>query len=100
MPDKSEQALKVQVLIIGSGAGGATSAAVLAENGFEVVVLEEGDRQPISEYGQAPTQSMQKLYRNKGLMPVMGSVPIGYVEGRCLGGSTEINSGFWHRLNF
>jgi choline dehydrogenase-like flavoprotein len=98
MPDKSEQALKVQVLIIGSGAGGATSAAVLAENGFEVVVLEEGDRQPISEYGQAPTQSMQKLYRNKGLMPVMGSVPIGYVEGRCLGGSTEINSGFWHRL--
>jgi choline dehydrogenase-like flavoprotein len=98
MPDKSEQALKVQVLIIGSGAGGATSAAVLAENGFEVVVLEEGERHPITDYGQAPTQSMQKLYRNKGLMPVMGSVPIGYVEGRCLGGSTEINSGFWHRL--
>lgn len=102
MPEKAKieqgQALKVQVLIIGSGAGGATTAAVLAQNGFEVVVLEEGDRHTLADYGQSPTASMQKLYRNKGLLPVMGSVPIGYVEGRCLGGSTEINSGFWHRL--
>lgn len=93
-----EKHLKVQVLIIGSGAGGATTASVLAENGFEVVVLEEGERHTLNDYGGRPTEAMQKLYRNKGLMPVMGSVPIGYVEGRCLGGSTEINSGFWHRL--
>lgn len=89
---------KVQVLIIGSGAGGATTAAVLAEKGFEVVVLEEGRRHALSSYGQQPTKAMQMLYRNRGMMPIMGSVPIGYVEGRCLGGSTEINSGFWHRL--
>jgi choline dehydrogenase-like flavoprotein len=92
------QSLRVEVLIIGSGAGGATTASVLAGHGFEVVVLEEGERHTLQDYGQTPTSAMSKLYRNKGLMPVMGSVPIGYVEGRCLGGSTEINSGFWHRL--
>jgi choline dehydrogenase-like flavoprotein len=92
------QALRVQVLIIGSGAGGATTANVLADQGFEVVVLEEGDRHALSSYGQKPTQAMRQLYRNFGMMPIMGRTPIGYVEGRCLGGSTEINTGFWHRL--
>src|SRR5207249_3623955 len=33
----------------------------------------------------------------RGMTPIFGSVPIGYVEGMCVGGSTEINSGFWHR---
>ncbi len=92
------QPIRVQVLIIGSGAGGATTASILAEQGFEVVVLEEGERHTFADYGQTPTRAMNMLYRNRGIMPVMGSVPIGYVEGRCLGGSTEINSGFWHRL--
>lgn len=87
-----------QVLIIGSGAGGTTTATTLAQEGFDVVVLEEGGRHPLSSYGQPPTKAMQLLYRNRGMMPIMGSIPIGYVEGRCLGGSTEINSGFWHRL--
>ena len=31
------------------------------------------------------------------MTPIVGRVPIGYVEGCCIGGSTEINSGFWHR---
>jgi choline dehydrogenase-like flavoprotein len=33
------------------------------------------------------------------MTPIIGSVPIAFVEGCCLGGSTEINSGFWHRLS-
>lgn len=90
--------VKVQVLIVGSGAGGATTAIELAKAGFSVVVLEEGKRHGLKAYGQSSTKSMQLLYRNKGMTPIFGSVPIGFVEGRCLGGSTEINSGFWHRL--
>lgn len=94
MPDS----LKVQVLIVGSGAGGATTAVELAAAGFEVVVLEDGARPPLTAYGGNATAAMQHLYRNRGMTPILGSVPIGYVEGRCIGGSTEINSGFWHRL--
>ena len=95
---ESMKAVKVQVLIIGSGAGGATTAIELAKAGFDVVVLEEGQRHSLQSYGQSSTKAMQLLYRNKGMTPIIGSVPIGFVEGKCLGGSTEINSGFWHRL--
>ncbi|MFP5489716.1 MAG: FAD-dependent monooxygenase, partial [Acidimicrobiia bacterium] len=31
-----------QVLVVGSGAGGATTAAILAEAGLDVLVVEEG----------------------------------------------------------
>ena len=40
---------------------------------------------------------MRSLYRRRGMTPILGHVPIAYVEGCCVGGSTEINSGFWHR---
>lgn len=92
------KSVRVQVLIIGSGAGGATTAVELADAGYEVVVLEEGGRPTLDAYGQGVPKSMQTLYRNRGMTPILGSVPIGFVEGKCLGGSTEINSGFWHRM--
>jgi len=89
---------RAQVLVVGSGAGGSTTASVLAEAGFDVLVLEEGSRHPASTYGGTATDGMRKVYRNRGMLPILGTVPIGYVEGCCLGGSTEVNCGFWHRV--
>ena len=86
-----------QILVIGSGAGGSTVAYELARRGFEVVVLEEGGQFELSDYGQAAPIAMRQMYRKRGMTPILGGVPIGYVEGCCVGGSTEINSGFWHR---
>jgi len=85
------------VLVIGSGAGGATTALELATRGHEVLVLEEGREWGTEAYGKPPSEGMQRLYRRRGMMPILGVTPIGYVEGCCVGGSTEINSGFWHR---
>ena len=87
-----------RVLVVGSGAGGAVTALELARAGFEVLVLEEGLRHGVADYGKSPVEAMKHLYRRRGMTPIMGRVPIGYVEGCCVGGSTEINSGFWHRL--
>ncbi len=89
--------LREQVVIIGSGAGGAVTAHELAASGLSVVVLEEGGRFELGDYGKSPPAAMQLLYRRRGMTPILGPVPIGFVEGCCVGGSTEINSGFWHR---
>lgn len=86
-----------QVIVIGSGAGGAVTALELARAGVDVLVLEEGGRHSLEQYGRPPPEAMRRLYRRGGMTPIVGSVPLGYVEGACLGGSTEINSGFWHR---
>ena len=94
-----ERAERAGVVVIGSGAGGAVTALELATAGFDVIVLEEGRRHDRTQtYGAGTTEGMKQLYRRRGMTPIFGSVPIGSVEGRCVGGSTEINSGFWHRL--
>jgi choline dehydrogenase-like flavoprotein len=87
----------VDALVVGSGAGGAVTALVLAERGFAPLVLEEGPRAGPGDYGAPSAVAMERLYRNRAMTPILGKVPIGYVEGCCVGGSTEINSGFWHR---
>jgi choline dehydrogenase-like flavoprotein len=89
--------MKTDVLVIGSGAGGTVTALTLAEGGREVVVLEEGARYSTADYGRTPTMAMGRMFRARGMNPIMGSVPVAYAEGCCVGGSTEINSGFWSR---
>ena len=37
-------------------------------------------------------------YRHQGASAALGTPGIAYAEGRCVGGSTEINSGLYHRL--
>ena len=37
-----EAHLRADVVVVGSGAGGATTAAILAEAGFDVMIVEEG----------------------------------------------------------
>ena len=70
-----------QVIVVGSGAGGATTALTLAEAGVAVTVLEEGPRVAASDYGAASAPAMQRLYRRAGMTPIVGKVPLGFVEG-------------------
>ena len=88
---------RTRAVVIGSGAGGSVTALELASRGIDVTMIEEGERKSLSQYGGESTDAMRHLYRARGMTPILGAVPIGYIEGRLLGGSTEINSGFWHR---
>ena len=86
------------VLVIGSGAGGATTALALAEGGRDVLVVEEGPELVPGSVEPFSLQEMERAYRHHGSSAALGSPPVAYAEGRCVGGSTEVNSGLWHRL--
>jgi choline dehydrogenase-like flavoprotein len=89
--------LTTQDLVVGSGAGGATVAATLARAGRTVLIAEEGPGVDTSQMATHSPDAMRLLYRQGGLSPILGSARIAFVEGRCVGGSTEINSALWMR---
>lgn len=90
--------LHTEFAIVGSGAGGAVTAARLAEAGRDVTILEEGPRLDPGDVAPFSLEEMALKYRHRGLAPSLGRPAIALAEGRCVGGSTEINSGLYHRL--
>jgi choline dehydrogenase-like flavoprotein len=90
--------LDADVLVIGSGAGGAATAATLAAAGRDVIVVEEGPWIDPDALEPFSLEEMAAKYRHRGLAAALGNPAIAFAEGRCVGGSTEINSGLYHRL--
>ena len=89
--------LDADVLVIGSGAGGSTVATTAAELGYSVLVLEEGPYVPASKTPTRMTESFSTLWRHGGLTAAYGAPSVSYAEGRCVGGSTEINNAIFQR---
>lgn len=85
------------VLIVGSGAGGATAACVLAEAGLDVLVVEEGPYVAQGDVEPFSLEQMDRQYRAGGVTAAIGFPSIAYTEGRCAGGGTEVNSGLYRR---
>jgi choline dehydrogenase-like flavoprotein len=89
---------ETDVLIVGSGAGGAVTAAALARAGRNVTILEEGPWVDPDAMEPFSLEEMVAKYRHGGSCAALGRPAIAFAEGRCVGGSTEINSGLYHRL--
>lgn len=89
--------VRTQVCVIGSGAGGAVVAKELAEAGIEVCILEEGAYYRGKDFTGNPRQMIERLYRNRGLTGTVGSLTIPIPLGKCVGGTTTINSGTCYR---
>jgi choline dehydrogenase-like flavoprotein len=85
------------ILVIGSGPGGAITACLLAEAGREVMLLESGPFLTLEECPQFTRDEMERKYRNGGLTAALGRTKVAYVEANCLGGGSEINAGLYHR---
>jgi choline dehydrogenase-like flavoprotein len=90
---RGEVTIDCDVVVVGSGAGGATMAAELADAGLYVVMVEEGDWHPTSSFTTSVSHALRTLYRDAGVQFALGTPPILLSEGCCAGGSTVINGG-------
>ncbi|TAN35092.1 FAD-binding protein [bacterium] len=81
------------VVVVGSGAGGAVAARHLAEAGLRVIVLEEGEHFDRRDFSGPTTERLRRFYRGNGLTFTIGLPTISLPIGRGVGGTTLINSG-------
>lgn len=94
---RDTQVYDAEVLVIGTGAGGAVIGAELAEAGFDVLFAEEGAHHTSEDFAPELSRALPQLYREAGATMILGEPAIPYVEGRCVGGSTVINGAMTYR---
>ena len=93
---RGDTTIDCDVVVVGSGAGGGTAAAVLAEAGLDVVILEAGRYFTERDFDGAELSGFDRLYLNGGGMAsVDGSV--GLLAAQGLGGTTLVNYTFSFR---
>ena len=93
-PEVTDAKIVADVVIVGSGAGGAVAADTLARAGLHVVVLEEGP--PVRRgdvEGHPPAERLFQFYRDGGLTFTLGTPVMSLPMGCAVGGTTVVNSG-------
>ena len=82
--------LEADVVIVGSGAGGGTTAEILSRAGLRVIIVEEGPLRTSADFHMVEREAYPQLYqesagrrtKDKGIL---------ILQGRCVGGSTTVN---------
>jgi choline dehydrogenase-like flavoprotein len=92
------ETLECDVVVVGTGAGGAVVAKELAERGVAVLLVEEGQYHTRKDFSKRSIPATQMLYRDGGITGVIGNCVIPIPMGRAVGGSTTINSGTCFRV--
>ncbi len=88
---------KTDVVVVGSGAGGAAAAYELASAGLAVTVLEAGPEVRPDEFTQREFDTISRFYVDRGAQgPADGSIAI--LQGRMVGGSTVVNAEVCFRI--
>ena len=87
------EALACDVVVVGTGAGGAPLAYELARRGHAVLLVEEGQHHTRADFTGRPVDMMRRLYRDGGGTLAFGNTAIPVPVGRGVGGTTLINSG-------
>jgi len=81
---------QADVCIVGSGAGGAVTAALLQQAGLKVVILEEGGYFTANRFRMLEKEAYRDLYQDGTLRSTRdGSLTV--LQGKAVGGTTVVN---------
>src|SRR5690554_2365786 len=81
---------EADVVIVGTGAGGGTTAEILAKSGLSVILVEEGRLYYQKDFKMDELTSYANLYQ-EGMSRTTKDGAIAILQGRCVGGSTTVN---------
>lgn len=104
---EGELDLSCDVVVVGSGPGGAVVAKELAEAGVDVILLEEGPPFGAKAMTTEAGAAMHRLLREGGTRATRGNMFIPTMQANALGGGSLINSAIcarapewiWHKWN-
>jgi long-chain-alcohol oxidase len=90
LPITSDERLSCDVVVVGSGAGGACAAAALAQAGLDVIVVEKGAYRNESDFHHNEGSSMREMYLY-GATLTTTDLGVLILAGSTLGGGTVVN---------
>ncbi|MCV7191728.1 GMC family oxidoreductase [Mycolicibacterium brumae] len=88
--DPARDGLDFEVVVVGSGCGGGVAAAVLAEAGKRVLVLETGGYLNESDFIQLEAATYQNLFLRGGFFPTADGM-VAIASGCAVGGGSTVN---------
>ncbi len=86
------------VVVVGSGAGGAVAAFNVAAQGYKVLIVEAGPFFPSPAISHHELDMIAELYKH-GALQTSTNRDFVIFQGRCVGGSSTINNGICLRVN-
>ncbi|WOF44462.1 GMC family oxidoreductase N-terminal domain-containing protein [Sphingopyxis indica] len=86
------------VIVVGSGAGGAIAAHNVAAQGYKVLIVEAGPFYPSPRITHHELDMIAQLYKH-GALQTSTNRDFVVFQGRCVGGSSTINNGICLRVN-
>jgi choline dehydrogenase-like flavoprotein len=79
-------------VVVGSGAAGSVAAHTLAKAGWSVAIVEEGPWVKTRSFNEDVLGTFRAALRDSGTQVLKGRVFMPMLQGRCVGGSTLVNS--------
>ena len=80
------------VVVVGSGAGGGVVAGELAQCGRDVLLLETGPHRTAADFARWEAKATHDLYWPMRFAPLPDGDVLAFLAGRCVGGTTTINT--------
>jgi choline dehydrogenase-like flavoprotein len=81
-----------EVVVVGSGAGGGVIAGELAQRGRDVLLLEAGPHRTAADFTRFEAKATHELFWPIRFAQLETGEPLAFLAGRCVGGTTTINS--------